>query len=36
MTTTESLLPNVINDFCNKIGTFETSGDVRFCAALRG
>ena len=33
MTTTESLLPELINDFCNKIGTFETPGDVRFSAA---
>ena len=26
----------VQNDFCNTIGTFETSGDVRFCAAVGG
>jgi len=26
----------VIADFCNKIGTFETSGDVRFSAAVGG
>jgi hypothetical protein len=36
MTATESLLPKIINDFCNKIGTSATSRDVRFRAAVGG
>jgi hypothetical protein len=35
-TSTKSLqlLSLLIADFCNKIGTFETSGNVRFSAAV--
>jgi hypothetical protein len=31
-----SRLASLIADFCNKIGTFETSADVRYTAAFEG
>jgi hypothetical protein len=36
MTTTESLLPELINDFCNKIGTTRKSAHVRGMSAFGG
>jgi hypothetical protein len=36
MTATESLLPEIINDFFNKIGTNLPSIDVRSTAASGG
>jgi hypothetical protein len=36
MTATESLLPEIINDFFNKIGTKPTSKSVRRMSANRG
>jgi hypothetical protein len=36
MTATESLLPEIINDFFNKIGTSLPSTDVRSTAAPGG
>jgi hypothetical protein len=36
MTATESLLPEIINDFFNKIGTKRTYRDVRYRSAFEG